>query len=193
MLVVDLESGRTPNLPPGEPDLDPHETAPKAFDGLSPSVWTGTELLVFDRYKAGRSYAYDPEARSWRRLAPSPLKERWHAEWAGGQVVVRGRTKLEWAAYDVAADTWRSLPAPPGAHRLWSVHWTGDTLLAVAGGYGERLPHVVALDLDTDIWGKPMKGPADGAPRNPSGLATSSSSSSGGRGTTSRSPTRPST
>ncbi len=130
VLIVDLPTGRTLGYDPATRVWARHGRAPEGFDELSPSIWTGTELLVFDRGEPARNYAYDPEADTWRQLADSPLREQWVAAWADGQAVV-GDRKKGMAAYNLATDTWRSLPDAPGGRILDSLDWTGDVVLAV--------------------------------------------------------------
>lgn len=156
MLVVDLETGRTQSYDPEAEVWTQLETAPKPFDGVSPSVWTGSELLIFDRYKPGRNYAYDPETRTWRRLARSPLKQQWLAGWADGQVVVRGRNRKDLAAYDITDDTWRMLP---DSVRVDGLHGTGDEMLVVTCGGERARTKVRVLDLGADAWGEASRAP----------------------------------
>lgn len=156
MLVVDLETGRAQSYDPETEVWTQHETAPKPFDGPSPSVWTGSELLVFDRYRTGRNYAYDPKAREWRKLARSPLKQQWLAESADGRAVVRGRHRKDLAIYDIGDDAWRSLP---DSVRVDDLHWTGDEMLAVTCGGERARTKVRVLDLDARAWGEPSRAP----------------------------------
>jgi hypothetical protein len=150
LLVVDLPTGRTLTYDPATRVWTRHERSPEPFDGVSPSVWTGTELVILDRYRANRDYAYDPEARTWRKLARSPLDEQWLAVLAGEDIVVRGR-KRDMAMYDLAADRWSILPEPPGG-RVNSLHWTGSEVLAVMSGGGPSAVRVAALDPGSRTW-----------------------------------------
>jgi hypothetical protein len=150
LLVVDLPTGRTLGYDSATGVWTRHERSPKPFDGVSPSVWTGTEIVILDRYRANRDYAYDPEARAWRKLARSPLDEQWLAVLAGEDVVVRGR-KRDMAMYDLAADRWSILPEPPGG-RVNSLSWTGSEVLAVMSGGGPSAVRVAALDPGSRTW-----------------------------------------
>ena len=161
VLIVDLPTGRTLGYDLATRVWTRHARAPQRFDHLSPSVWTGTELLVFDRGEPARNYAYDPEADTWRQLADSPLREQWVAAWADGQAVV-GDRKEGMAAYDLATDTWRSLPDIPGGRILDSLDWTGEVVLAVTSGNQRSRPWITMLDPAIDRWTKPDKGPLDG-------------------------------
>ena len=157
VLVVDLPSGRTLGYDPATRVWTRHERSPKPFDGVSPSVWTGTELVILDRYRANRDYAYDPEARTWRKLAGSPLDEQWLAVLADEDIVVRGR-KRDMAMYDLAADRWSVLPAPPGG-RVNSLYWTGSEVLAIMSGGGPTAVRVAALDPGNRTWSEAVTVP----------------------------------
>ncbi len=157
VLVVDLPTGRTLTYDPATRVWTRHERSPEPFDLVSPSVWTGTELVILDRYRANRDYAYDPEARTWRKLARSPLDEQWLAVLAGEDIVVRGR-KRDMAMYDLAADRWSILPEPPGG-RVNSLHWTGSEVLAVMSGGGPSAVRVAALDPGSRTWSEAVTVP----------------------------------
>jgi hypothetical protein len=70
-----------------------------------------------------RGVAYDPQRRTWRRLAPAPAElksfQLWSV-WTGRELLVGGVEEagetggVAAAAYDPAADSWRMLPASPG-------------------------------------------------------------------------------
>ena len=96
------------------------------------AVWTGEELFVWggrlteferERYD-GRGAAYDPAAGRWRELPAAPLPAGYDTmgAWTGAEVLVmttpmgtepQDYPKFdELAAYDPAADSWRSLARP---------------------------------------------------------------------------------
>jgi N-acetylneuraminic acid mutarotase len=96
------------------------------------AIWTGKELVVWggsltaferERYD-GKGAAFDPETNSWRVLSSSPLPHGYDAmgAWTGRDVLVMATPMgidpedypkfAELAAYDPAADSWRSLARP---------------------------------------------------------------------------------
>lgn len=127
---------------------------------LHSGAWTGSELVIWggvssetwtredgNRAQYFDGAAYNPADDTWRRLAPSPLRGRQGQQvvWTGAEVVIWGGTNASGgfdpepagAAYDPAADTWRTLPPAPVAGRvLHSATWAGGRML-VWGGMGE--------------------------------------------------------
>lgn len=131
------------------------------------SAWSGREMLVWGGTAASAPIdgaAFDPAADRWRPLAPGPL--------GGGalQAVWSGREMLVWAgaggpasasatpvhdgaAYDPAADQWRSLSPAPLAGRLVRGSWTGRELLIWGGeGPGPAQADGAAYDPAADSW-----------------------------------------
>jgi hypothetical protein len=119
------------------------------------AVWTGRELLVWGGFTVSdrgqpnlgwpdRGVAYDPQRRTWRRLAPAPAELRHYDLWsvwtgrellAGGVDEAGDRGGVAVAAYDPAANRWRMLPPSPGltggGRRLEArtAMWAGSRLL----------------------------------------------------------------
>jgi hypothetical protein len=120
------------------------------------AVWTGREMLVWGgitipdpvgRPNTGRpaqGVAYDPERRSWRRLAPAPDELKGFHLWSvwTGRELLAGSVEeagngggVAAAAYDPAADHWRKLPSSPwlsGGSRTLVARtaiWAGSRLL----------------------------------------------------------------
>jgi hypothetical protein len=135
--------------------------APLTFDAGQTSVWTGTELIVSGLTGAGAdgnlldsteaALAYNPAARSWRRLAAPPRTDtycRRDAVWTGREMLVWGCSLL---AYDPAADHWRRLPEPPSGAGI--VVWTGREMLGWGGGCcGDATARGEAFDPGTETW-----------------------------------------
>jgi hypothetical protein len=147
--AFDPAAGRWRPLPP----------APQAqqLDQLGgDAVWTGRELLIWGglapedgasaggAMRPGDGLAYDPVRRSWRRLPAPPRtlpRSAIPALWTGRELLVveaeGGRQVagggLVGAAYDPAADHWRTLPESPrlGGGQLLgrTVLWAGTRLL----------------------------------------------------------------
>lgn len=116
------------------------------------AAWTGTEMIIVggqgaDDATAGAASladaaAYNPAARTWRRLPPLPApRTNATATWTGSEVLVVGgqsdhpthRTYADGLAYDPAANRWRPLPAMPAGRVGHAAVWTGDQLLVWGG------------------------------------------------------------
>lgn len=104
------------------------------------SVWTGTELLVWDGVEdsqrqpaAGDAAAYDPATRAWTPMPASPLSPRnsAFAVWTGTQMVVI--QPGAGAAFDPATSTWTTVPALPevAGWQPFAVRaeWTGSEVI----------------------------------------------------------------
>lgn len=181
-----------PEPDPGAPEPQPDGAAPPvgAWDQGAPAplavraghstTWTGEEVVVW----GGRSRlrhredgaAYSPRRDSWRRIADAPLRGRTDhaAVWTGEELLVWGGRRsddfgplalADGAAYDPAADTWRTLPeAPIGGRWSATAVWTGEELL-LWGGRAQRLRTVhlgdgAAYDPAADEWRKLPAPPA---------------------------------
>lgn len=107
-----------------DPTTDAWTPLPDAPLGLSHAevVWTGQEMIVFGA-RLGRNNvadtesavgaAYDPSARHWRLLAPSPLSpQASSAVWLDGRLIAWDYL-LQAAAYDSGTDTWTELESLP--------------------------------------------------------------------------------
>jgi Kelch motif protein len=131
------------------------------------AVWTGDEMIVWGGsgpLRRGRARvladgaAYDPEAGTWRRLSPAPLRsaptrtlERslevaLDTAWTGTRMLVWNG--LAGAAYDPRSDRWTSLPPPPPGLRYWkptdSAVWTGRRLIVFGGTASDNHAEFVA-------------------------------------------------
>lgn len=158
-----------------EPEVVPLAPGPLAAREAAASVWTGTELLVWGGGAGGQGdgrtfadgAAYDPVRDTWREMAPSPLSARaWAAAvWTGTEMLVWGGSStahgsgdlLDGAAYDPAADTWRSIAAAPaGMGRSFaSAVWMEGRM--VVGGGTEAVTtgtseDVLVYDPQRDAW-----------------------------------------
>jgi hypothetical protein len=132
------------------------------------AVWTGEEMIVWgglpgdpdDHGGLRNGAAFDPLARTWRKVSDEPLESGAGrtAVWTGDEMLVWGgesgkdhRRPDNGAAYDPETDRWRELPRSPhwslGNH---SAIWTGREMI-VWGGVGmSRLGD--AFDPSTGEW-----------------------------------------
>jgi hypothetical protein len=125
--------------PVAESPLGPRESATM--------VWTGHEVLVLggdtspcppsaDCMAASdpprEAAAYDPVTDTWRAVAPLPVTPHWPRAVAAARAVYvldgGGGTPLTFLSWNPDADTWRELPAPPGA--LDGLSAVGDRIVA---------------------------------------------------------------
>lgn len=144
---------------------------PVLVDASSPSVWTGTRLLVWSSSAAsqGAIVAYDPTTDRWDNdIASPPLGWRPDAGsvWTGSTWVVwgggaGGAEYADGAVFDPVAGSWRLLPAAPLRGRWAPMVWTGTEVLILAGatgGEGARggaylaLSDGAAYNPATDSW-----------------------------------------
>src|SRR5438105_3445942 len=124
--------------------------APVVPDEGVTSVWTGREMLLFGRRttrakdgavltRADVAAAYDPSARTWRRLpAPGPTTSFMGSSsvWTGKEMLVWGQGVRE--GFDPVTDRWRRiapLPEPRGGARAV---WDGHEVLVVGGAGTSR-------------------------------------------------------
>jgi hypothetical protein len=135
-----------------------------------PSVWTGTELIVWGDGIYGRAddgAAFDLAAGTWRVIAEAPLSPRAvpAVAWTGTEMIVWGGCwcventfYYDGAAYNPVTDAWRLLPPPPAgfAGKLPSMLWTGEeaVVLGVMGDSETSGEYIGAAAYDpvTDSW-----------------------------------------
>lgn len=108
---------------------------------------------------------------AWQELAPGPLGERieYSAAWTGRELIVWGgwsgttthELHADGAAFNPATNTWRMLPAAPGAGRAGAATvWTGSELLILGGETaGGRVADGLSFDPATDTWEQLPSGP----------------------------------
>ncbi len=142
--------------------------APIEVDAGLTSVWTGKELIV-SGVRAGRggtfigstdvAAAYDPAARSWRRLPRPPKTPSFcgrDAVWSGAEMLVWG---CESVAYEPGTNHWRRLPQAPGG-AAGIVVWTGHEMIGWGGGCcGDARSDGAAYDPSADSWRKLAESP----------------------------------
>ncbi|MGH9042764.1 MAG: hypothetical protein ACRDZ3_21325 [Acidimicrobiia bacterium] len=171
-------------------DGSAYDTVARAWRATTPApiesrshaaaIWTGREVLVWGGLSAtgvpfADGAAYDPAGDAWRAISVSPLGPRVPlvAAWTGREVLVVGaRTdtgRARWggggsdaAAYDPAADRWRSLPMMPVALGEGVAAWTGSELIVYGGlaapqgksdpASGSRRARGTAYDPAQDRW-----------------------------------------
>jgi hypothetical protein len=132
---------RTFGFEPGWHELDP---GPLGSAPVGTAAWTGRELVFLftsdpdpvPQPDGLAGSAYDPAARTWRRIAPMPLPAgTLESVWAGTELIVirtaTGSTQRlpdAAAAWDPVSDTWRTLPAPPPvvANGFAGAFWSGS-------------------------------------------------------------------
>ena len=175
LLVLDNDHDRLPVVSgpderPSPDDWDLLPDAPIVGRQAQVTVATDDELVVWGG-RAGADLAdgaaWSFDQHRWRTIAPSPLSARFGAVgvWTGQEVVIWGGTggndalAYDGAAYNPAADRWRSLPAVgPSIGALDDVTgaaWTGSELLLtnVQGRMNEFLPSdTFALDPSSGEW-----------------------------------------
>lgn len=168
VLVIDVPSGRvaaydTETDTWSELSAGPEDIGPDGLGVLSPTVWTGRELLLFDNtlfdrtHGSDRAYAFDPTTSTWRDLAPMPFVPSF-AGWADGRAVIADPQRHV-AAYDPDFDAWTELPRAPGAKELRGLFWSGTEVLAVTAPRKRGVTTIAALDPTTDAWATPVEGP----------------------------------
>jgi hypothetical protein len=103
-------------------------------------IWGGTSDFEADPVTDGA--AFDPAARTWRKLPAAPLPPRHEAQafWTGREMIVFGGLSVDGeilgdgAAWDATANRWRALPASPLGPRDGAVvAWAGDRLVVWGG------------------------------------------------------------
>lgn len=133
------------------------------------AVWTGKEMAVWGGgdtdsrvgYYADGA-AFDPDAGTWRAIAPSPLVARsgHTGVWSGTEVVLWGGTGdagpvADGASWAPATGAWSPLPvAPLGPRASHTAVWSGTEML-VWGGAGpgrRRFADGAAYDAARGLW-----------------------------------------
>ncbi len=119
--------------------LPPAPIAP--FDARLVSVWTGREMVLFDRVfgasqgaSMNAAAAYDPARGAWRTLTPPPnpggnYEGSFVGAWTGREALIGG--PLANLGYNPATNRWRRLPVSLGGPL--SV-WTGREVISWGGG-----------------------------------------------------------
>jgi hypothetical protein len=94
---------------------------------------------------------------TWTTTSDAPIARRAGsvAAWTGSELLLwGGRTSdgyaIDGAAYDPAADSWRTIPAAPLPPDEYSGMWTGEELVVVGGG--EATVTGAVYDPATDSW-----------------------------------------
>ncbi|MGH9039741.1 MAG: Kelch repeat-containing protein, partial [Acidimicrobiia bacterium] len=174
------EDGAGSNGPAGtagdaeDPGSDNTSTGSSNGDGSDGSGSTATTATTAT---TGGGSAGTPQPKrppGWRVIAKAPIKGR-HAHsavWTGKEMIVWGGAERagnapiyleDGAAYDPAADKWRTLPVSPlGARADHVAVWTGKEMLIWGGNPGIETPFGnnefadgAAYNPDTDKW-RPM-------------------------------------
>lgn len=180
-------SHTTPTRAP-TPTLEPNVDFPRgAVIAAAPiearfghaAAWTDNEVVIvggqrdFNSEPFDDGAAYDPKTGKWRRIARFPLGPRSGATATstGSEVIVWGGNAggdgpislADGAAYDPAADSWRSIPMPPtgATYDAWyEAVWTGAEMVIWGGRRGADPVSVgAAYDPLTDNWREIPTGP----------------------------------
>jgi hypothetical protein len=115
-------------------------------DGAS-AVWTGSEILIWGggfSYRADGAIStgagFDPRTSELRALPDSPIPVRWWhtAVWTGREMIVWGgadgdHERVDGAAYDPAADSWRRIADGPMGGYAHTAVWTGREMIVWGG------------------------------------------------------------
>lgn len=145
-LWVELPAGSTVALP----------QMPISGPGGGGSIWTGTELIVWGEPAAPDASpppvgaAFNLQTGTWRTIASSPNSSNTPIAWTGREMIVWGGSGADGAAYDPAADTWRTLPDAPFSASDAAAVWTGNEVI-VLGGFDDPV-NAAAYDPATDEW-----------------------------------------
>lgn len=152
--------------------------------GLSKSVWTGSQLVVWagGESPAPAGAVWDKASNSWKSMAAGSLaaRENYVMSYApttsrvlvwGGQWSVD--CSADGAEYDPSTNAWTALPASPLSARQGAAHvWTGDQLL-IWGGYceGSLFHDGATYNPSTKTWTKLPAAPLESDPRRDFGYA----------------------
>ncbi|MDQ3964313.1 MAG: hypothetical protein M3277_10445 [Actinomycetota bacterium] len=159
--------------PAADYEWQPVPDAPLKSRANALGVWTGEEYIVWGG-QAPNGYetlsdgaAYDPEAGSWRELAP-PVTEDARlpreedgptALWSGSEMLLWGGAddgdarRDNGAAYNPATDAWRKLaPSPVWSLARHSTVWTGMEMIVFGGIAGDVPTGAAAYNPRTDAW-----------------------------------------
>jgi hypothetical protein len=161
MLVVDGVSRRAATYDPASNAWTLAARPPKSFLPGSPSVWTGSAMIIFGQAEGGAfGLAYDPVNDEWYETSDPPLASVGDAV-AWGDLVVVATSGLSVAAYDPVEDCWTPLPSISGHARLAALHSADHMLLAVTIDQGGSIPPVVsAFDAIGGRWIASEPGPS---------------------------------
>jgi hypothetical protein len=170
MVAIDPRTGRTATYDPPVRRWEEHQPLPsepdsptQGFDGLMWAIAAGDEVVALGSYTGPDGqwyvwYAFAPATGRWRAIAASPFERNAGGSpaWTGDLLLVVSHTGVA-AAYDPAADCWLEMPSAPPGWVISSIHWTGEALLAVAGG-GSRVG-IFTFDPGSWTWESGAVGP----------------------------------
>jgi len=135
-------------------------------------TWTGTEVIIAGGMSEepamqvfADAAAYNPAARTWRRLPPMP-EPRWGATavWDGIEALFIGGTLADASgptsdglAFNPATGRWRRLPGMEANRSAFAAVWTGRQVLIWGGLTGtfqdQKIPpHGTAYDPAANRW-----------------------------------------
>lgn len=170
------ETGRQPS-PEGTTTTDAQASpvwrdlpvAPIAGRVAAGRVWTGREMIVWggltgtEKAMSNDGAAYDPAARTWRKIAPAPAgvigAAHLGAVWTGDEAMFwTGNSPdgpASGAVYNPGTDTWRRMAdGPLGIRDDHASVWTGSEMVII-GGHGGRTyatPVAAAVNPRTGAW-----------------------------------------
>jgi hypothetical protein len=129
----------------------------------SAAVWADREAFVVGSSDRGKTLLlrYDPRTSRWHETPPPPRTLAGAtAVWTGDELLLWGGAygaeplPRDGAAFDPAADRWRTIPpAPIGGRTEHVAVWTGGEMLVWGGGdYDYDLADGAAYDPATNSW-----------------------------------------
>ena len=162
--IYDAASGRWEQMTSG----------PLSARSAAGSAWSGEEFLIWggatgDCCAPSEMYlddgaAYDPAARTWRRLPEAPITARAPlSAWTGDELIVWGSTDRtlryrDGAAYDPSTNTWRRIADGPIELTDAVAVWSGEEMYVFGAAlHGGNFPETetaigAAYDPTTDTW-----------------------------------------
>lgn len=173
-LIVDIDTKTVSDVP----------DAPIPARYGAAAVKTPEGFILFGGYSFDDSFidgaVFEPGSSSWSAIATAPFEPAANpsAVWAGSEMFVWLSsedsefaslpipTQGQFAAYDPAQDSWRTLDSPPApmTDAVLLYEPGQDRIVLVGGppmrdlgniGLGERV-HLVYYDLKSDSWGEPV-------------------------------------
>jgi N-acetylneuraminic acid mutarotase len=125
------------------------------YDGEQESVWTGSELIVWEG--SGGRGRFDPATSAWTSMStvnePSSRRGQ-NAVWTGNEMIVWGAYDFESTGgrYDPLTDSWAVMSTvnAPASFETGTAIWAGSEMIAWGGDKWERAGG--RYDPATDSW-----------------------------------------
>lgn len=142
--------------------------SPLGVISAASAVWTGTEMIVLAGPATGPTpppgsgtpgAAYNPQTRTWRRIATFPWGDPISAVWTGSRLLVwdwydavNSGVVSRTALYDPASNTWTEGSPEPGSGLSGQAVWDGSELIAL-GTPEKNLGHATEQMLRQPLQG----------------------------------------